>query len=223
MPDAVYVTAEYIKVCYFAKPEKYGASRTCVRVDKGLLICYCYSMAVNTWFEDSRKQVRLIFDDDFDVFCKLLAGMSPISTLESNVAEAIKAYRQIKWYGSLIRNTFIYSRYSVTNKLLNNQSTTRKVQAMYQNLVGNENVIAIDRWLLRYFGYTEAMIIRGIYKNSDYDKLEDIIKYEAEKLSVTPAQRQVQIWCAMRKDDTSYGDVLKKKEISKQNILNRLL
>ena len=180
-------------------------------------------MAVNTWFEDSREQVQLIFDSDFDMFCKLLAGMSPISTLESNVVEAVKAYRQIKLQGSLIRNTFIYNRYSVTNKLLRNQPTTRKVQAIYQNMIGNENVVAIDRWMLRYFGYSEAMMRRGIYKNSDYDKFENIIKYEAKKLGITPAQKQAQIWCAIRRNDTSYGDILKRKEYHRSNILSRLL
>ena len=180
-------------------------------------------MSVNNWFEESRRQVAKVFGCDADLFCKLLAGTSPISTIESNVAEAIKAYRQIKWFGYLIRETFIFSRFSCLQKLLMEQTTTRKVAAMYQNMRGNEQVVAVDRWLLRYFGWSEKAVARGIWNDSVYSELEDKVKQEAAERGITPAQRQLQIWCATRGDDTSYGDIIRRRELHRENILGRLL
>ena len=99
-------------------------------------------------------------------------------------------------------------------------TTGRKIWSLYQNLIGNEQVCPIDRWMLRYFGYDGAT---RLWDMKFYDELENKIKTEAKKLGITPAQRQVQIWVEQRGDSTSYGDIIIRKEITRQNVLARLL
>lgn len=173
------------------------------------------------WFVKSRRAIEMAFEDDADLFCRLLAGTSPISTIETNVKMAIRAYQHLKWFGEIPRTGFIEVHYVSIHKLLNDdKSIGRKVWSLYQNLIGNEEVCPIDRWMLRYFGYDGDT---RIWKKSFYDELENKIKAEAKELGVTPAQRQVQIWIKQRGDPTSYGDIIVRREITKRNVLARLL
>ncbi len=95
----------------------------------------------------------------------------------------------------------------------------RKIWAMYQNLIGNEEVCAIDRWMLRYFGYRgDKRLTPGLY-----DELEARIKAEALERGISPSQRQVEIWCESRGDPLSYGDILRRRELNRRTLLARLI
>ena len=161
------------------------------------------------------------FEEDAELFSKLLAATSPISTIETNVTMAVRAYRHLKWFGEIPRTGFIEVHYVSIKKFLNGNTDSigRKVWSLYQNLIGNETICPIDRWMLRYFGYDGDKRI-----NADlYTTLENKIKAEAATLGVSPAQRQVQIWCEQRGDATSYGDIIIRKEITKRGVLGKLL
>ena len=182
-------------------------------------------MSVEDWFPKSREAIKNVFGDDADLFCRLLAGTSPISTIEANVVISIRLYRQIRWFGTISRDGLLGVHYISTNKLLNNpKGAGRKVWSLYQNLIGNENVCPIDRWMKKYFGLPPEKYI----SDKEYDRLEDLIRKEATQLNITPAQRQVQIWCESRLSGStratlSYGDIIKWREITKDGILARLL
>ena len=65
-------------------------------------------------------------------------------------------------------------------------------------------------------------------KRKLYDELENRIKDEARQLGITPAQRQVQIWCGSRtagssRADISYGEIIKSRGITAENLLRRLM
>lgn len=173
------------------------------------------------WFIKSRRAIKTAFEDDADLFCRLLAATSPISTIETNVKMAVRAYQHLKWFGKIPRTGFIEVHYVSIHKLLAHpESAGRKVWSLYQNLIGNENVCPIDRWMLRYFGYDGDT---RVWNTKFYDELENKIKAEAAELGITPAQRQVQIWIKQRGDSTSYGDIIIRREITRRNVLARLL
>ena len=182
-------------------------------------------MSVENWFQESREAIRKAFGSDADLFMRLLAATSPISTIETNVVLAIRAYRHLNWFGEIPERSFIeVHRISIAKFLQDPNTAGRKIWSLYQNLIGNENVCPLDRWMKVYFGLSPEKYLSGKL----YDELEGMIRTEAKALGITPAQRQVQIWCASRtagssRGDTSYGDILKSREITAINILKRLL
>lgn len=179
---------------------------------------------IEDWFPKSREAIRNSFGDDADLFSRILAGTSPISSIETNMSIAIRTYRHLKWFDELPL-TLIYTHYISVSKLLcAPKEAGRKIWSLYQNLIGNEDVCPIDRWMLRYFGYPRNHRVSP----SLYDKLENKIRDEAREFGITPSQRQVQIWCESRskgstRGHTSYGDLIIKRGINRENILRRLI
>ncbi len=68
-------------------------------------------MTVVTWFADSRREVERAFEDEADLFCRLLAATSPVSTIETNVAQAIKAYQRLHFIGEVTHEGFIHTHF----------------------------------------------------------------------------------------------------------------
>lgn len=176
-------------------------------------------MSVERWFEESREAVLLAFEDDADLFYKLLAATSPISALDDNVYKACRAYRQIKLDGGLSRGSFILTHWGTLHKILAGKPCGRKVWSLYLNLTGNEDVVPVDRWMLRWYGLDPM----HTYVTSQlYDEIEGRIRQEARERGITTAQRQVQLWCQARGSSRSYGDVIKAKVVHRQNLLRRM-
>ncbi len=174
---------------------------------------------IEDWFVKSRTAIANAFEEDADLFSRLLAGTSPISSIETNMVLAIRVYRHLKWFDELPL-TLITAHYVSVQKLLcAPEDAGRKVWSLYQNLIGNEYVCPIDRWMKRHFGLPPEKYLSP----REYDKLENEIADEATGLGITPAQRQVQIWCEQRGDPTSYGDLIIRREIHKDNLLRRLI
>lgn len=183
-------------------------------------------MQIENWFVNSRMAIKQSFNGDSDLFCRLLAGTSPISTIEANVKIAIRVYRHLKWFGIVPRGGLLGVHYISVNKLLSNpEKAGRKVWSLYQNLIGNEDVCPIDRWVKRYFGLPPERWI----SDKKYDELENKIREEARKLNTTASQRQLQIWCQSRENainsipTISYGDIILKDRITKEGVLARLI
>lgn len=163
--------------------------------------------------------MRYAFEEDTDLFYRLLAATSPISVLEDNVRKACTAYRQIKLDGGLNRSSFLLVHWGTMHKILNGRRCGRKVYSIYQNLSGNEDVVPVDRWMLRWFGYDPM----NTYVSTElYDEIEGRIRAEAKAMGITASQRQVQMWCESRGSSKSYGDVIRDKVVHRQNVLRRL-
>lgn len=177
-------------------------------------------MSVIAWFVDSRREIMRAFGDEADFFYRLLAGTSPISTIETNVVLACRAYQHLSWFGELPREGFLSVHLiSVTKLLADDPTVGRKVWSLYQNLAGNEQVCPIDRWMLRYFGISDHHWLSPKL----YDELEGKIKAEAAALGISPAQRQAAMWCEARGNPISYGDVIRRRGIHRRDLLNKLL
>ena len=201
-------------------------------------------MGTKFWFEDSRSAIISSFGEDADLFSRLLAGTSPVTDIRTNVRLACKAYQHLKWFGELQEGGFIHVHVVCIQKFLDGrmdkpetrtgkwkkQVGGRKVWSLYQNLIGNEEVCPIDRWMLRYFGYDgETRLTVELY-----DKLENKLKEEAKEIGCTPAQHQCQLWCSMRmganitsggssRGNESYGDIINRLKINRESLLNHLL
>lgn len=200
-------------------------------------------MSVENWFEETRVAIKQAFNSEADLFSKLLAGTSPLTDIRTNVKLACKAYQHICWFGAPQPGGFIHTHVVCMRKLMNGTWTSpescqyqthwvsgRKVWSLYQNLIGNEQVCPIDRWMLRYYGYAGDTRMTSEL----YSKLEDKIKDEAAKLNITPAQRQVQIWCSQRansgtvsggssRGNESYGEIIKARHITSESLARRLI
>ena len=172
------------------------------------------------WFKASREAIADVFGEDADLYSKILAATSPLMTIESNVTIACRVYRQLKVDGEVARGGLIHVHYVTMAKLLNGgHGVGRKVWALYQNLIGNEMVCPVDRWVLRAFGYEGNRYV----SEKLYDAIEGAIIKQAAERGITPAQRQVEIWCEQRGRATNYGEILKRREIRRDNLVRRLL
>ena len=183
-------------------------------------------MSLDNWFEESREQIRWAFEDEYDLYCRLLAATSPISEIYSNVRLANKAYRQLRIDGKIGDGFLGVHRISLDKFLGNNPHTMgRKIWSLYQNLVGNEMVVPVDRWILRYFGYEPETVYLS---DKLYNKIEEEIIKQAREKHISPSQRQIEIWIQSRSNGSSrgaesYGSVLKDLGIHRTNLLRRLL
>ena len=178
------------------------------------------------------------------IYSRLLAGTSPVTDIRTNVRLACKAYQHLKWFGNIQEGGFIHVHVICIQKFLDGrmdkpetrggkwrkQAGGRKVWSLYQNLIGNEQVRPIDRWMLRYYGYDgETRLTVALY-----DELENKLRDEAKALGVTPAAHQAKVWCSMRmranttsggstRGDENYGDIIIRNKINREQLLSRLL
>lgn len=177
------------------------------------------------WWLESRSYIQSVMEEDFDLFCRLLAATSPMSTITTNVIIASRAYRQIKEQGHISDNGYMRVHWVSLGKFLGTIPGTpgRKIWSLYQNLIGNEMVCAIDRWMMRYYGMNTSHL-----SERQYDRIEKKITREAKALHISPAERQSQIWIASRASGStrgreSYATVMKELGISKINLTRRLI
>ena len=156
------------------------------------------------WYQDSREAVKVLYGKDWKLFCGLLAATSPNASVKANVTLARKAFMQIKDTGTITREGYIRTHYmSILAVLKHKRPNGRKCHDLYQNLIGNEQFVPVDIWMVRYAGLDKKSPSKF-----DYDYIEDRVREEAEDMGITPAQRQAEIWSAIRGSSESYADVL---------------
>ncbi|PIZ52523.1 hypothetical protein COY27_00230 [Candidatus Woesearchaeota archaeon CG_4_10_14_0_2_um_filter_33_13] len=68
-----------------------------------------------------------------------------------------------------------------------------KSTSLYLNMLGCEQVVPVDIWVLRYLGVEVPN--RGI-SLPDYHNYEMVLKEEAKKIGVSPAMMHKLIWCS---------------------------
>jgi len=70
----------------------------------------------------------------------------------------------------------------------------RKTEAFYRAIMGDENAVVIDRWIIRAMGLPDETRLTP----KQYDTLAAIVTIEAAIAGTTPAQFQAVVWCAIR-------------------------
>ena len=163
------------------------------------------------WYSKTRQLLKRKYGKDYILIAGLLASTSPRFQVKRNYNTAIKIY------DNFIKNKENYYNYAVNNKakyikenkillahyynilkVLNNNINKgkalilngNKVNAFYNNLIGNYNHVTIDIWIIRYFNIKDkSQLNKSEYKY--YSKA--IIKY-AKRLKLYPCQCQAIIW-----------------------------
>jgi hypothetical protein len=156
------------------------------------------------WYEESRQAIKLAYGDNWILFSALCALTSPNSTIKANLTLARKAYNQICDTGTITRTGFVKTHYNgIIKYLATGKLSGVKVNNFYQNLIGNEQAITIDIWMMRYAGFGDIM---PSVKHRDI--IETNIRRDASEAGITPAQRQAEIWAHVRGSGQSFGDLL---------------
>jgi len=70
----------------------------------------------------------------------------------------------------------------------------RKTAAFWRAIMGDENAVVIDRWMIRALGLPDSTRLTP----NQYDTLAAIVTSEAAIADATPAQFQAVVWCAIR-------------------------
>lgn len=156
------------------------------------------------WYARSRRAIQRRYGQDWKLAAALLSAVSANSTVKSTVSMAEKAYQQIKTTGTVKRESFCRSHYlSILGVIANGQPNGRKCQALYQNLIGNEDYVPVDIWLLRWYGLPNHKP-----NKHQFDAIERVIRADAIIRGMTPAQRQAEIWCKVRGKSDDFSDHL---------------
>jgi len=156
------------------------------------------------WYIESRQAIKRTFGDDWRLFCAIAAATSPNNSVRLNTRLAIKAYNQIKATGTVKRSSFINAHYkSLLNVIANGEPNGRKCQALYHALIGHDDYVPVDIWILRYF-----RIPKKVPTKRQYDLIESAIREDAASKGLTPAQRQAELWCEIRRKSDNYADHL---------------
>lgn len=157
-----------------------------------------YNADNRDWYEKQRAAIKQVYGKDWRKFCKILAATSPNATITANLTLANKAYNQLRETGKIDRTGYIHCHYTNLKRCQRGQSLSgRKVNAFYRALVGHEDEVVVDIWMLRYAGYS-------VHNKRNYDEVEYNIRREADELGITPCQRQAEIWCYARKNSQGY-------------------
>lgn len=155
------------------------------------------------WYDNTWKWLQETFGEDAEMMARFLSATSYGSSAEGNATQALKAYAQ--WKLGLPFDGYIYPGQS-----MGLEKATRgevfgdlKAQGFLAALLGDENALALDRFLMRAFGYNdtgkgsgpgEVSKGRSNLTPSTYQLFSTIIRNECEALGVTPRQFQSAVW-----------------------------
>ena len=159
------------------------------------------------WYTESRQVIEELYGEDADMFCDLLAAVSPRKQVKANWDIARHIYERYKIDGYIdcqgLMGSYIPN---VLRALYREPLHGYKVPAFAANLKGDMNRVTVVRWTLRYFGLQQSRIRR-----KEYYRLEAAIQKMARRRGMEPAEYQAMIWCKAvtraGKIPVSYKDV----------------
>ena len=159
------------------------------------------------WYSDSRKTIEKIFGNDADLFCDLLAAISPRKQVKVNWNLAKRIYQEYKNTGDFDDKGLLPCHIlNVERALAREPLHGYKVPAFAANLKGDMNRVTIDMWILYYFGLQQSKIRR-----KEYYRMEAAIQKMARRRNMKPAEYQAKIWCIAvtrtGRTSVSYKDV----------------
>ena len=151
-----------------------------------------------SWYDDTHKELQVLFGKDADMVAGFLTATSINSTVKSNTSLAMKAYKQ--WKAGEEFTGFLPAVIKELDRVKNGQPLAgRKLDNFRRALTGDPDAVVVDRWMLRAFGYPNvgngsenAASVRA------YDLIENAIKELASQQGVAPRQMQAAIWFAVK-------------------------
>jgi hypothetical protein len=170
------------------------------------------------WYRKSREEIERIFGADATMFMGLLSSFSPRSSVESNFANALKAYEVVRggrynsvaqmrralwrvsadasWRKNVLRvfDNFPKGDYSLSGNKVNN---------FLQALMGWKDGVAVDMWMYATFGALKLKKTKGgelAWDSRTFDEpgyrraIQDTVTEMATELGWSPAEVQAALW-----------------------------
>lgn len=146
------------------------------------------------WYEQTRQCVEdLVGSEDAKLVVQLLAVTSANTTVRANVTLALKAWNQIR-RGQPLDGYMPGVQENIIRVMCGRRPTGPKISAFMDALLGEEDAVVVDRWMLRAYGYPHMTPKRL------RDIVEDVTQ-RAEKAGVTPRQYQAAVWFGCKQRD----------------------
>ena len=167
------------------------------------------------WYRNTRSSLINKFSSDYKMVAGLIASTSPRRDVQRNIRIAIAIYKEFNSNRKQLLNEMVNNRkqfckrFELMNAHYNNVKTTlthnynkplelsgNKVNAFYNNMIGNYDFVTIDIWMLRILGLTKE----AITSKKEYQNLSNIISEVAKEQNLLPAELQSILWIKYKQE-----------------------
>ena len=153
-----------------------------------------------TWYEDSLEAIRAVYGDDTLLYVQCLAATSPMSEVKSNITLANRAFNAIKAGRPLVK--FIRSHRVNLERIARGEAICGpKTSAFQSNLLGDTDLITIDRWIMRWAGHSHITPTKR-----QREAITARIEREARAAGMSNRNYQAQIWARERGRSDSFAN-----------------
>lgn len=142
---------------------------------------------MKNWYNKCRIEIERLYDDDADLFCRLLAATSPRKQVTANWRLAERIYKSYRAGALDLTGTLPAHRNNVMRAIAGEELSGRKVKSFAANLCGNLDVVTVDIWVMRYFGFEKLT-------DKIYTFIENLIKQMAAVYHMKAAEIQAELW-----------------------------
>ena len=174
------------------------------------------------WYKnESAKLIELLPEFSNFPIIRTFAVTSMTSSIESNVALALKALIQMKRGVPLKGYLPAQEKYllMISNGI---DVPGRKIMNFIKALEGDENSVVVDIWMCKAFDMLNARILpdgRKYFRSPskrEYDAIESFVLYDAHKRCIEPRQYQSMVWAGVKREfgqtkNVCWSDLLIKK------------
>lgn len=165
--------------------------------------------AGRNWYSDAREVVRGLAQQHgiyMSTVAAVFSALSPQTRWHTNVAGAVRilnAFRNGE-YEAPSNVTLYYRNAQKAWRILDGSlrafdafAPHSKTEAFWHNLIGNENVVTIDTWMVRGMEGKAFNRKRTIHPNM-YRDYSEVVVAASHAVGETPAQFQAIVWIALR-------------------------
>lgn len=154
--------------------------------------------AYRTWYSDARDLIYREYEDP-ELFIGLLAATSPRTQVRRNWTVANRIYRTYRKGGPINYTGCMKTHLPNIGRALRGEELSGlKVESFRQNLLGSDNHVTIDVWMIRWFGFDKT---DGRITPEQYRMLAARCRRNAKSYNLTPAEYQAVAWVAVMSDN----------------------
>lgn len=155
------------------------------------------------WYNQTWDWLKEHFGDDAEMMARFISATSFGNSTDGNATMALRAYAQWKLglpfdgYQTPAQKMSLYK--AVRGEVFGDG----KAQGFLGALTGDENAVALDRWMMRALGFQSAGTATGrsALASGTYKLFATIIRQLASEVGMTPREFQAAVWTSekMRK------------------------
>ena len=153
------------------------------------------------WYRKTTAFLQKRFGRDYKLVAALLAATSPQVHVATSWGWTMQIYEQFKagrkpGLSMLMR----CHRANVKRALAGEELSGSKVKAFYQALIGDEQAVVIDTWMLKLFKWYERRDGQQKRFPSDrqYERLAGAFRRWSNNIGIAPARLQAELWTRYR-------------------------